>query len=813
MIKRMAVFHDFNWDSSIRDAGNNIAEFRKINILYGRNYSGKTILSRIFRALETGVVSDKYENPKFSLLLEDSETVTQDSLRAHDQTIRVFNEDFVKENLRFIIDDEHSINSFAILGDDNNKIEEEIKVHESELGSEEEATGLYGKLKDADSTYIYAKKRFEDDSSGLENKLRDKANKAGTGIKHNKTFGDANYNITKIRNDIKTVTVDSYQPLTQEQVDKYHQLLKEEAKATIPESTPFNLKFEFLAKKTKEIVEKKIKVSDPIQDLLNDTALNAWVKTGRDLHEGKRKRCAFCNGEIDDSLWDKLNKHFNKESEELEAKIDKLLQQIESEKKRIPSLIKINSSNFYSSFQSESDQLKTSFESTVKDFCSSLNTLAKQLQLRKKDIFNPATFNEPQNLTQELNSIRDRYEDLRNRSNHFTNSLSAKQSEARAYLRLHEVHTFIVDIKYSDECEGIEKLKTEFEKVEESKKTVKDLADKKKQKIAALKAQLKDESKGADRVNELLNNFFGHQSLSLKAIENSGNEQEKTGYRFEVTRNDKKAYHLSEGECSLIAFCYFMAKLEDVETKGNQPIIWIDDPISSLDANHIFFVYSLINSEIVKPIEVEENGQKVKKERYKQLFISTHNLDFLKYLKRLPGAMNKKTSQYFIIQRNSNTSIIQLMPGYLKNYVTEFNYLFHQIYKCANADITADGNHGCFYNFGNNARKFLEAFLYYKYPNAKSHDYKLLRFFGDDAIASSLTDRITNEYSHLAIFERSLMPIDVPEMKTTAEFILKKIGKKDPDQYNALLQSIGEQPEATPSEESEMTSVTAGSAS
>ncbi len=641
----MAVFHDFKWDSSIRDSDNNIADFKKINILYGRNYSGKTILSRIFRALETGVVSDKYENPEFSLLLGDSRTVTQDSLHAHGQTVRVFNEDFVKENLRFIIDDEHSINSFAILGDDNNKIEEEIKIHESELGYEEEATGLYGKIKDADSAYISAKKHFEDVNSGLENKLRDKANKAGTGIKHNKTFGDANYNIIRIKNDIKTVIAESYKPLTLEQIDQYHHLLKEEAKATIPKLTPFNLNFESFANKTQELVEKKIKVSDPIQVLLNDAALNAWVKTGRDLHEGKRTRCAFCNGEIDGSLWDKLNKHFNKESAEIETKIDKLLQQIEVEKKRIPSLIKINNSDFYSSFQPELDQLKTSFDSTEKDYCSSLNTLAEQLQLRKKDIFNPAIFNEPQNLTQELNSSRDQHEDLRNRSNHFTDSLSAEQSKARASLRLHEVHTFIVDIKYSAECVGIEKLKTEFEKVEELKKTVKDIVDKKKQKIAALKAQLKDESKGADRVNELLNNFFGHQSLSFKAIENSGNGQEKTGYRFEVTRNDKKAYHLSEGECSLIAFCYFMAKLEDVETKGNRPIIWIDDPISSLDANHIFFVYSLINSKIVKPIEVEENGQKVKQERYRQLFISTHNLDFLKYLKRLPGALSKQTSQ------------------------------------------------------------------------------------------------------------------------------------------------------------------------
>jgi len=51
-IRNMAVFKDFRWASSVRDGGNNIAEFKKINILYGRNYSGKTTLSRIFRALE-----------------------------------------------------------------------------------------------------------------------------------------------------------------------------------------------------------------------------------------------------------------------------------------------------------------------------------------------------------------------------------------------------------------------------------------------------------------------------------------------------------------------------------------------------------------------------------------------------------------------------------------------------------------------------------------------------------------------------------------------------------------------------------------
>ena len=168
------------------------------------------------------------------------------------------------------------------------------------------------------------------------------------------------------------------------------------------------------------------------------------------------------------------------------------------------------------------------------------------------------------------------------------------------------------------------------EKAEEAKNSVKEKLDTKRAKISELKAQLKDESKGADRVNDYLNNFFGHQSLSLRAIEENPGDT-SSGYRFEVTRNGKQAFHLSEGECSLIAFCYFMAKLDDIETKGNQPIIWIDDPISSLDANHIFFVYSLINAEIVTPEKYEDGGEEKERDRFKQLFISTHNLDFLKY--------------------------------------------------------------------------------------------------------------------------------------------------------------------------------------
>jgi len=793
-IKKMGVFQDFQWSSSLRDGGNSVAEFKKINILYGRNYSGKTTLSRIFRGLETGSISDKYSSPEFQLSFEGGSTATQNSLNSHGQVVRVFNEDFVRDNLRFIVDDEQTINSFAILGDDNRKLEEEIEKHEAELGSKADKSGLLGEFLEAEEKFKGAQDAHNNKSSELDKKLSDKANKADTGIKHNKTFGDANYNVPRIKTDISTVTKDNYSPLTDEQVGKFHDLLREEPKSEISESSSFNLQYTGITSKAKELIEKKIQASDPIQELLNDAALASWVRAGRDHHQKKRDKCAFCGSDLPEDLWEKLDKHFNQESEALRQSLEALLGSIERERSRVPNLLKIKNSDFYSNFTTDLDSLAEQLSTLSTSYNQGLNFIKEQVEKRRDDIFASLEFKTPESVEEDLNAVRDSYEQLRNESNQFTASLSADQSEARAALRLHEVYTFINDIKYGNECTAIEALNVAMGKAEEVKNTAKEKVDGKRLIISELKAQLKDESKGAERVNDYLNNFFGHQSLSLKAIEEIPGDV-SSGYRFEITRNNKKAFHLSEGECSLIAICYFMAKLEDIETKGNQPIIWIDDPISSLDANHIFFVYSLINAAIVKP------------KSFLQLFISTHNLDFLKYLKRISGDYKGKGDkrikirEFFVVERSGDTSQICLMPGYLKNYITEFNYLFRQIYECSIDQPINDSNYHSFYSFGNNARKFLEIYLYYKYPNGIDGDDKLLKFFGAENIPALFTERVNNEYSHLCGgFERGASPIEVPEMKTVARQIVSKIKEKDPDQYSALLQSIGvtEEPDEEP---------------
>ncbi|HDL8936678.1 TPA: AAA family ATPase [Vibrio cholerae] len=183
------------------------------------------------------------------------------------------------------------------------------------------------------------------------------------------------------------------------------------------------------------------------------------------------------------------------------------------------------------------------------------------------------------------------------------------------------------------------------------------------------------------------------------------------------------------------------------------------------------------------------------------MFVSTHNLDFLKYLRMLngkyidpagSGKLKSYQKDFFVVIRQGKFSTIQSMPDYLKKYITEFNYLFHQIYKCANVESVDDANFNSFYNFANNARKFFEIYLYYKYPDQTSDEDKLKLFFGDEKIPAVLVDRINNEFSHLkGCFESGSIPIDVPEMQTAARQIIERL-KQDNDQFSSLMRSVGE---------------------
>jgi wobble nucleotide-excising tRNase len=792
-IENFGSFNGFAWDASVRDSGGNIRTFKKLNILYGRNYSGKTTLSRVVRSLQTGVLPEKYESPSF-LVSTSSGTVSHADISAADHDIRVYNRDFVDDHLSFLRDSEGRITPFAVIGETNTAIEKEIAEHEEQLGSTETKTGLRHELAEKEEELRVARQRATAAQLAIREKLINKANSPQGGIKHNPLYRDANYDIRKIKADIKIIRAQSLSILPETERQKKEALLGESALPDIKRHLAFTPAISRLAAEATELLSKRISPSEPIQELLDDAVLQAWVKQGIPHHRGKRRKCGFCGGAIPEDLWTKLDAHFSKESTDLEASLRQHIEAVQAEKKLSEKVIIVERAAFYSALHTAFDNAEGALVDELEKYQASLDTIIGRLHDRQLDIFGPQpALQVSDNSPAILAGIRS-VNDLIERNNSITDSLQGDQDAARRDLRLSEVAHFAQDIGLDAEEKKVVDLKAAADTIETAVAAVRESVDRAQTRVEELRTQLKDERRGAEKVNEYLNNYFGHESLRLTAVQ----EDDGSAFKFQIMRGDSPAYNLSEGECSLVSFCYFVAKLDDTESSGKKLTIYIDDPVSSLDSNHIFFVFSLIESLIAAP-DRDAQGKAIldhnnRQYRYEQLFVSTHNLEFLKYLKKL--SRPKRNSEHFLVVCRNGRSAVELMPEYLRSYVTEFNQLFGELYLCIDP-ANAESHHHCFYNFGNNLRRFLEAFLFFKFTftinGQEDYNRRVRMFFAGEPGNEALVQRLTNEYSHLGeLFEKSMLPVDHAEISKVAGFVLKRIKERDGAQFQCLLESIGE---------------------
>jgi len=632
-IPKLGVFDDFDWDVSIRDKDNNIVEFKELNVFYGRNYSGKTTLSRIFRAFEKRVVPVKYSNAQFELEHTEPQNLNHLDLTSCPYVIRVYNKDFIGENLKWLSDDEGSIKPFAVIGEANIEIEKKIEEKERLLGSEEEKKGSrYDFKRENDALIKLSTQRVQLELS-LDEKLRRKANDS---IKTNPIYQNVTYNINDIKSDISKITKTDIAILSEKQREAKKKLLSERNKVPIKPFPAFSTLFGTFVQEYSQLVSKKIEPSESIQELLNDALVQEWVRSGIDHHRNKRQNCAFCGAKLSKDLWHKLDAHFSEESENLRKDINALIKKTRAEKELVENAVYLTESQVYSIYHPDLELLNKNLRNQTRKYVSNLAQMILELEDRERDIFNAREACQTEDNSSDIRKLYDDLNDLIGRTNDKTATLAKDQSKARYELRLDEVARFVKDIDYSEEKAKIKKMQSEEDPLKKSSENLKAQIALLENDIAELKLKLKDERQGAEKVNQYLNHYFGHDGLRLVA------EEEDTGIAFKVLRGDELAHSLSEGECSLIAFCYFMARLEDIDTKGKEVIIWIDDPVSSLDSNHIYFVFSLIENIIAKPYKKADgtNGY-----NYKQLFISTHNLDFLKYIKRLSRADKKNESR------------------------------------------------------------------------------------------------------------------------------------------------------------------------
>lgn len=774
-----ATYKNFNWE---------LNEFGKINIIYGHNGAGKTTLSRIIRSFETKELPQGYDDIKFKIQINSNNYFSETDIKNADFEVRVYNRDFVNKNLNFLINGENSgsILSFqsAILGEHNDKIFREIKELENKIGKKSDpenniiASGLEGDIEY--TTQQIKEKEKSKEKLNQDNKLSEIARE----IKNFYLLADPNYNIIKVKDEIKNITLENLDSniLNDEQLRINENRLRDESKETIELNFNFQqAQMSEILSQAKILVEEKLTPREEIKD-----ELRKWLEAGLDFHShtNKEQECKFCKGKVSKERITELLENLNDEKRQNNQKEIKKLETIltgiiNSHQSYLNNINAISKEKLYLEYQEEGEKIRNEARKIFDNYVDLSREILKQLKHRDEYPYKDISFGNFTDNSNEVVQIIEQLQNLANKNNEKTNRLSEDRENAKKAIIISKISKGLKDIDYFSKQQEIEALDNELNSLNIYKNNKIEEKEEAEEKQRKLRDEISGEEASKNNINRYLNSFFGNETLQFRVLKDKKGE-------FEILRNGQKADNLSEGECTLIGFCYFMAKLQDLKTDGEKPyIIWIDDPISSLDSNHIFFIFSLINSELFEDTKL----------KYKQLFISTHNLDFLKYLKRLA---DKSEKTYYMIQKDENGSKIVDMPKFLKDYTTEFSYLFEQIYKHKNINEidNEDTKTILTYNFGNNLRKFLEIYLFFKYPQKKSLGVETIeRFFGSTQNAI-LLNRYIQEYSHLReIIERGMKPLDIPESKKIAEFILETIKNKDPEQYEALCESINDNKE------------------
>ncbi|MGZ5486646.1 MAG: AAA family ATPase, partial [Nitrososphaeraceae archaeon] len=561
-ITKFALFNEFSWDKTIGKDNS----FKTVNIIYGRNYSGKTTMSRIFRCVEKGEIHRHYPDAKFSILLNDKRSLSPNNVNSipDDIKVRVYNTDFVKDNLSWLHNDDGSIKPFTLLGSINVELDKQIKDIEEKLGKEGDKKGLLFELNEKADNYKQQKNIFDAKTKALDDLLRKKAGD----IKNNATlYNEPNYTISNIKKDIPNITEASI--LSDGAVEERKNQLKEEPKADITKLHESKPKFAENHEKTKALLTKEIKPTQPIIDLINDKLLQEWVRQGIEKHKDKRDTCGFCGNPIPEDLWSKIDAHFSKESEALREEINTQIASLKTAQQSINNYLKLDKDSLYASLHIRCENLLKSWQILRTSYSNNLECLINELQAREKDIFTVRTAIEIDDISDDIVTLFKQFNQLIEEHNKKTTTLNTDQKNARNDLRLSEVAAFLQAVDHQNTLVEIEYLKNKSSTLEKEKTNtelkVKELIESKR----VLEAQAKDESKGAELVNQHLTRFFGHDGLTLVA------EGESPAIQFKIMRDGADANNLSEGECSLIAFCYFIAKMED-ELNNHKLIIYID---------------------------------------------------------------------------------------------------------------------------------------------------------------------------------------------------------------------------------------------
>lgn len=760
-IRDFGVYKDFSWSSS-----SGLKNFNHKNLFYGWNYSGKTTISRIFSSLRDRTLHKSYSNSFFKINTSSGD-FNSSALENFPFDIIVFNSDYIKDNLYFSIHKDEISESKTILfevGDNakyteiivdlNNKIEL-INGTETILGKK----GPYLKIIDEFESYDRPSiGKFTQFAKEI------KIDHFGSEIDFTKT--NLKQIITRVKHNLSDFIITDKKKLAQLKSI----VLSKEPKDVLEEIS-FNSNYKMLIKLVNDLL---VKIPDKghLDKILDSKPeVYTWVKKGKELHS-KDDKCLFCDNKIEIDRFQYLTEYFNSEASTIKLEINSIKSQILDEVDNLKQINFPSSSNDlnlgfideYLSLKRELDKIITSYKKHLKTIASKLDLkLNKSLHVRL-DVINEFDFLLITNKIEEINHVIIGNNDF---SRDFVRLVGIEREDYKNHLIasfLKRENYLGKERKYNSAIDQIEKLNAIVRDYEKQ--------------IVFYESKKVSDAEGALRYTYFIQSFLNRSDIEIIL--------ESKSKKFLLLRGGENASNLSEGEKTAIAFSHFLVTIKSLESKDvfQDYIVFIDDPISSLDGNHIFQINSILKEMLFS----NDNPGGEWKLKCLQLFISTHNFEFFNLLRELPMDKSSKESKYYIERSfTDNSTKIKELPIILDKYKSEYHYLFKEVYEFHKLRKPLNSNKLLL--MPNILRRFLEMYTLTKYPSDQNMDRRADKIFSPEI--SKRICKPFHYFSHLDKIDRIGKQSEyVADIPVACRELVKHIKKKDKLHFEALENAI-----------------------
>lgn len=763
-MRKIADFRAFqNWNDESR-----ANPLERVNLIYGTNGSGKSTLANLFRHC-AGTGSDERARAvgvEFDATVDGVTNVVTESSSDFWARTKVFNAAYVRENLRFDDDGGPQSESVLTLGEANVDTEEKLRLTEDRKGelvpltreARARATSLdraLGERLTAVAGQVVEDLRASPVATYRATNSYTRANVRALLTSDRTVFDNASRDVAADRATATSGAMDAFTRLSRARPLDGHEV---HAAAN-------------------ELLERDV-TSKVIESLEGRPREARWVQDGIELHTNEIE-CLFCGSAITAARRADLAAHFDSSLTDLQQNIDDLVLKLEQACSAAEQMADSTprDGDLYPEFAGELRTARSALRDETDRYQSSLEAIIEALKRKAANPFAEGGAVLPEIVaptTDAVSAVVAKHEQRRN----------AHDSEAKAAARRVELaRVKVLAGEFDDRSAELQKQKELADQLEDELRLVSE-------QIIALSNVDADPVPKATELTDDVSRLLGRADLRFQPTTD--------GKHYKIERSGQPATHLSEGERTAIALLHFLASIQRDAVTGDEPIVVIDDPVSSMDEGILFGVSSFLWATLV------ENDYA------SQVILLTHNFElFRQWVLQLEVAGRHVSGGFTIHEIRmrfrsrgaaSPRRLPQLDPWTSNKLQSRrLRSLYHFLFaRVANAIVEATPELGLAERMDllalapNAARKMVEAFLSFRYPQHIGNFHAGMKAAISELNEPSVrthVERYLHAYSHNEEGNVSAM-IDPTEATVVLRSLFLLMKANDPKHVAAMCESL-----------------------